>query len=881
MVDKGKKVSGPNGGYTFYQNWGDFLATGRFSNNSSASSGKSPINIKADVPLSDTGNPVPYVIGRRVVSEPCVLYYGNLTPIYTTDTATTTTSETIRYDNSGAGVILLQDVVVQTTTTVETTYISGYNIDVYMGICLGPEVKLVGVYYNNKKVWTGSIGPDRDSLTLPNDLGAVSGATVIFHGGAFDQALDPLTTEPDSPSYVGLAYAIVRNVRADLPLEGLFFEVERFPNPLGLTSDQNRYENDINPVTAIVDILTSDWGGAGISASYFNTTNLKSRAVTLRNEKNMCSIIENSLSPIKGVCGALLKQINGILYQNPRTAKLELSLVRQDYTININYAVGDSDINTLRRIEKTDWPNTLSKMFGNYTSRENDYAPDSIYVQSSSVTDKSKIGQGNYGYVMNKELCRDLISRDLSYASTPLFNISIETSRKIADALPGTVLFVSWSKYQLFGLVVYASKVRELPIDTNTVIVEANLMRVPNVSPVFDVPGEVYNPNVDFSPLAPEDAFFVTAPYWIARAAGGVDATSNTDVVVCLALPIPVNDLQSSFDVLSKYSDAGVGTEYIAYVKSGLYSTYAEIKVALDKYDGWTTGKLASLDITNVVNSINLSSVGAQGVKDGKIFAFLDDEIISFESVTNTGVGEYTLNNVHRALLDTVAASHAANARLLIIGNNYNNVLGGLFSYPLSISPSMTVISNSAYDGDLSVAASFKTFPSAWHVDSPRTLAPLRPSDTKLNGTRNTVAFDAAVGDDVDVTWKTRVRTTSTVKDQTDAAEISEVNSVGKYQYHTVVVVDAAGAETEIVSTPNTASANSITATLPGLSSYGPCYLYVKSKFEFAFGILSSVYKDMLPINIYPTSMYVTEDSTDDDIIFFTSEDGLSIYTQE
>jgi len=854
-----------------YDDWSDVINNTPIGTTSSTSSGKSPVDVSVNVPTSQIGVAVPYLIGRQLVSSPCVLSYGNLVPIMQTDSETTTTVETVNVIREG----LPYSAEITTSHVVETTYIVGYRMDLQLGICLGPDVKLVGIYYNQTKVWTGTLGPARGSITLPAGLGAIGGATLIFHGGAFDQTRDPIYTDPDIPGYVGLAYVIIQNIRADLPLDAIWFEVERFPNPLGLTSSQNRYLDDVNSITAIVDILTSDWGGAGLAITDINTTLIKEKAIIVANEHNYCSIIEDGNASIKGLVGTLLGQINGIAYQNPGTGKLELALVRKEFAFNLDNALGASDLISLRDFDKGSQNSVLSKLMGSYTDRSLNYKPNTISAQPNNVKNKSKIGSRNYGYVTNKALCRDLLGRDFARASTPLFGLSFEATRKAAELLPGSVVTLSWGEYHLYGVPVFVNKVSKMPIDENSVLVEATQLLTANVSPVFDM-GEAINPNIDLTPLAPVEAKFVTVPYWIARSIGMLKSSLNVNIVSAIVLPVPVNNMQSSFAVYSKYMASGSeSAQYIKYVNDGLYPTYAELLLPVTKYDGWTTGKLTDIKITNVINPINLVNIGLAGVKSGRLLAFIGNEIISFESVTQTGVGEYTLTNVYRGLLDTVAEDHAIGAEILIINNNYRSVLTAMFDYPLTGLPDFLILSSTAQIlGDLDVDSTWNIFSDAWAAANSRTLSPLRPTDTKLNGTRNIIPVDILLSSDITVSWKNRARTGQVILSQIDATEAGEVSVKGNYQYVDIMIGDVSVWQSD----KTAATPTSATVTLPDTGvPLGAQTLYVRSSLDFDFGTLSSVYHDDLQVNVLPGDMYLSEDSAS----YFVSEDDLTVYVQE
>src|SRR5690606_6003741 len=171
--------------------------------------------------------------------------------------------------------------------------------------------------------------PARATFTIGDNETAFRNCEVAFAGGAVDQDVDPWISTPDFPGHVGIAYIMIRGMRADIRLGAISFEVERFPNPLGLTSGQNRLDDDINCATAIYDLLTSKWGGAGLDTSDVELASLQAAALTYAAEANYCAIIVDRETTATAVIGALQDQTYSIIYQNPRTGKIEIKAIRE------------------------------------------------------------------------------------------------------------------------------------------------------------------------------------------------------------------------------------------------------------------------------------------------------------------------------------------------------------------------------------------------------------------------------------------------------------------------------------------------------------------------------------------------------------------------
>lgn len=861
---------------TYLKSLGDiYNLTGK---STSVASANAPVNPTVAVPTAEVGAAIPYNVGRFLVTSANVIWVGNLTPLYDNVVETTQTREPY-FTQIGPG-METWDLV--TTTTVITQYIKGYTLDSHIGICLGPDVVLRGIWYNNEKIWNGSIGPARTSVTLPENDTALSGAEVIFHGGAFDQTVDPTVTDPDMPAYVGVAYVIVRNMRADIPLQNLQFEVERFPNVLALAAGVNKFNDDLNTVSAIADIITNSWGGAGLDVSSIDIANLKTAASVAASENNGCAMATYGAG-VKNMLDNLLGQIYGILYQNPETGKLEISLIRDDALVFSDDAnFGNNNLVALRSFKKSSWSNTIDKMNGAYTNREDSYKPGTLLVQNIGSIGSNKVSGQSYPYISNATLCLAVVSRDLGLASSPLFKIQAEAMRKAAPLLPGDVVFVSWDTYHLYGVPILVTKVRKLPVEQNTIIFEGQQYLLPEITPVFEIPSTPFDPGIDVDPKAPTTAYIITVPYWIASRIGLVGSDTNSKVISPMFLPKPANSLQSSYSVRSKYmsNGSGLNDEYIVYIKQSIYPTYGQLSVAIGKYDGWTTGTLASIVLDGVINPGNLINVGTAGAHEGKLLAVIDNEFFSFTSYAVTGPNQVTLSGVNRALVDSVAADHPQNSDVYIFSNNYNNIIPTLFNYPLSSRPSWKIPSNVVNENGNVNNVDDYLITDAWAPNTLRTLAPVRPHDTKIEGVRNSTKVDIFLGSDVTVSWRTRARKSPQIQFQVDASEESETLPNGKYQYHTICVQDGGGTEREVETTPSTGGPtfNTLEVTFPaGGYGLGDGWLYVKSKLDLQFGTVENVFQDRLPVQILAAGTLLTED----DASFIGLENGSGLIVQE
>lgn len=802
-----------------------------------------------NIPQAYIGSPVAAVLGRKRVSNPNVIWTGNLRPLTEVTTSTQTTTE--EFDEEVTIGLVTQIITTTKTTTAvtTTTTIVGYLVDIHMGICLGPDVHLVAIYCDNAKIWEGDAGAARETFTIGENNTFLSEASCVFSGGAYDQAPEPLIDVPNYPGYVGIATLLMQGVRADLSMGNLSFEVVRIPNPLGIIDTANRIGDDLNVVSAIVEVATNEWGWGSLDISDIDVAGMSVLAATLAVEENMCSVKIETDTSLPAILDTLLDQAAMLIYQHPDDGLIHGALIRADY---IDYvALGKrftmSNIIELRNFEKTSWKDTIEQARGKYTERDNEYNEVSILAQNMANISQSGRGRSTatlyYAYVPNADLCAALLSRDLAAIAAPTYGFSLLTNRDGAALVPGDMITVTWPDYDILNEPMCVMRVRKQDIYSNNVTLTLRQMKYPDTTPLFANGSSSYDPGFDLSPVAPTSVAFITAPYFFARAQFGVTSKQTSPVVYPAILPVIANEVQYCFGAtLTNKPSASGDTELI---RAGLYPTYALLNGAIGAYDAFDDGILTSITIDGVVNGINLIDIGNDGVRDGRLFIIIGNEIMSFESAVDNSDGTWTLNNVHRALLDTVFEAHADNATVFIVGNNFNYVAAG-FSYPLGYTPAWAITSNSlAKTG----AVADGLVSSAWAPDYVRTLCPPRPHNTKINATaRSSAPVAITEGDSVTVTWLTRARTADGVSLMLDAADTAEVNGAST-QKHRVFHRSAGGTETELGAGPYTG--NSATFTMPNVAD-GAGSIFVQAEITLGGVLYTSKARDYIPVTISP-----------------------------
>jgi hypothetical protein len=808
-----------------------------FEDNSSEGSG--------NIPSASLGGIVSQVLGRKRVANHNLIWTGNIRPVTETITSVKTWVEEV---DLGGG----YTEKVTNTETITTVTTIGYLIDMMLGICLGDDVHLVGIYVDGTRVWNGDVGPARTSFTIPAGESFLSGVTCYFAGGEYDQAPDPLIDVADFPGHVGIATILLKDIRADFTMGQMSFEVIRIPNPLGLSTGVNRTGDDLNIVSALVEVMTNEWGWGGLDINLVDDTIFTAMAVIADNEGNIVSMKIDSEAGVNEIIGALQDQGSMIIFENPATQLVEGKMIRPT---SINYVTmprfNTGNIDEFRQWEKAGWRDTLEQARGLFTERDAEYNEVPVFIQNAANIAQSGRGKKtatfNYPFVPNKALALTLLGRDMGKIAAPNYSFSLVTSRKGAQLLPGDIISVFWPDFDVINVPMLIQSVRKQELNSRQVVLALKQIDFPETSALFGAGGGPYDPGFDVEPKTPLGMTAITAPYFLVRSGNGISSLDGNPLAYPLILAQAANNFQASFNAYVNNIPGASGE--VRIVESAPYPTYALLNGAMTQYAGFDTGEVASIVIDNVVNASNLIDVAEAGVRSGRLFMFIGNEILSFEDATNNGDGTWTLSSVHRALLDTVFEAHADNSPIYIMTNNFAAVSDNGFAVPVGYTPEFSVVSNGVTKQGL-IADAFIDDP--WLPTAIRHLAPPRPHNTKVDGNARSTAgtpVNVTEGASVTVTWATRRRISTVVALMLDAAESPETFDTATQEHH-VYHRSAGGVVTEI-GNPAGYVANTATFTMPNVTD-GAGTIYVEAEMMIAGILYKSQFQDRIPVTVIP-----------------------------
>lgn len=704
-------------------------------------------------PTSGEGSPIALLLGSTRQRGPNTLWYGD-------------------FDS----VAITKKVKTGLFSSKRVTVGYKYYIGLALGLCLGPGVVLKRIWFEKDEVWSGTAGPDPTSFTIDKpslwggeEKGGGFVGTLRFYGGSFTQPrnayMEAQIAPEETPAYVGQSILVLEHpyIGTQAQLKAMSFELARYTNGLGLSSVQNIIGDDLNPAEILYQLLTLDWGGLDVDPSDIEVSSFLSAAATLADEGNGMSLIISSANSGKAAIEEVLRQIDGIMYQDPTTGKVVLDLVRRDYLVEDLTVLDETNIVSVRNFSRTSWEDTINQVRVNFTNRANKFEKGSAIVQDmANINAQGRLRSTNISFpgVTMSQLAVEIATRELTQLSVPLFKATLEVNRRAAQLRPGEPFIMSWPEYGIAQVVMRVQRFNLGELIDGRIVIDCVQDEFATDLTVFAAPEPTYHDPADRSALPITQAAVVEVPYWMMQQQDFTPLPpTGSNRTFVMALARKPGDYQQGYTATIEQ-----GTASALAVDHDLYPESAVLNTAFDRLAGFSTGIMASMVInTPTDGGAWLVAAATAATKAGSNLIRLGAELMSFETVVNNGDGTWTLGTVRRGLLDTRAIDHAV----------------GEVLYLLSVDP----VSESEWAGTTALTGKFQSFtdkdetPYSSAASFPlapnrRYERPLPPDYLTVGGSR-TPATIVTVGPHT-IAWRPRSRLTTTIQTENDAADTEE-----------------------------------------------------------------------------------------------------------
>lgn len=700
-------------------------------------------------PKADEGAPINLVLGRVLVKGPNTLWAGDFKAIPIKKKQKT-------------GLFSSKKVIVGYT----------YYVGFQLGLGIGP-LTLHKIICDKDDLWTGTANADGQVLAInkPNLFGGKEKGggfigTARFYTGGFTQGINAYLEgrigAGDVPAYRGTCHLVFEkpNIGESNQLRQMSMEVSRYTNGLGLAGGLEKIGDDMNPMELLYQAFTLGWGGLNVSPDLLDLDSLRDCAAVLFDESNGMSLNIASANGGKDITNEVVRQVDGLMYQDPLTGKIVFKLIRYDYVIEDLPVFDESNVIAVRGYTSKLWEDTNNQVRVKYTNRDKNYVDGIAGVQdlaNISAQERIKSVTNSYPGCMRGDLATDLATRDLSQTSVPLLAASLETNREGANLRPGDVFVWAWKEYNI-GMVVMRVKNFDLgALNDNKIAFDCNQDTFAVNQTVFAPPsGEgsgIVRPDTEAGPATVR--FVSEAPYFFANA-GGLSVGDTQTFILVAAVPPTASD---EYDV---YTSNDTVT-YNMSESGSVYTPVGTLNTAITAAANRSTGIIPSITITS--DSDEIEPVTAGEIAQGYGLFYIDGELFAHEGVTDNGDGTFTLANVRRSLLDTYPAAHSSGARVwFVIGDNIvEDVFNATDNIRVKLTPrtiSDTLDVNAAPYDALTLAN--------------RANRPLHPGNIQFDAGTPFAAPANATGSKT-VTWANRSRTSLVIYSTVDPTSETEL----------------------------------------------------------------------------------------------------------
>lgn len=699
-------------------------------------------------PRAEEGAPVPLIFGRVLMRGPNTGWVGDFEAVPIKKKQKT-------------GLFSSKKVIIG------YTYYIGLQLILGLGRCT-----LHKIICDKDILWQGTATADGTSMSinLPNLFGGKEKGggfigTLRYYTGSVTQGINAYLEAKNpgmTPAYRGFAYIVLEkcNIGEANQLRTMHFEMSQYTNGLALGGGIEKIGDDMNPMELLYQAFTLDWGGLDVDIDLLDLDSLHACAQTLYNEGNGMSLCISQPNGGKELANEVLRQVDGLMYQDPLTGKMVMRLIRNDYDIDELPIFDESNIIMIRSFTSKLWEDTVNQVRVKYTNREKNYETGTGMVQDmANINAQGRVRSITQSYpgIMLGTLGVEVATRDLTQGSVPLMSASIEMNRQGAALRPGDPFLWAWDAYGLERVVMRVKNFDLGALNDNRIAVECNQDDFAVDLTVFAPPsGEGSGVIIPSDPALPATARMVREGAYFFASNGGVALNPNQTVVIVSAAPPTGSE---EFDVY--ISDDG-GVNYSVSAEGVVYTPSGTLGTAIAAATGLTTGIIPSMTIAS--SSDEIESVTAAEIAQGYGLFYIGSELFAHETVINNGDGTYELINVRRALLDTVPAAHAVSDWVwFVAGDNIiDDPQGATDTIRVKVAPStfkdQLAVEEAPYDtlGLLS-----------------RAQRPLRPGNVKFNGG---VAFTPPldpVGSQT-ITWANRNRLNAKILSIVDATSDNE-----------------------------------------------------------------------------------------------------------
>lgn len=547
-----------------------------------------------------------------------------------------------------------------------------YYIGMDLSLCLGPNVVLKKIWFGKKVVWEGSLATEGTivlndpELYGGEDRNGGIGGTVAFYPGNLTQSQDSyLATHigEGAPRYNGVCHLVFRDFwfGNSTSIDAINVEVQCLHNSLGLGGEAVMPNGlDLNPIEGLYDLYVNNWGRLGVNPLSIDTDSFRTAGSTVYAEGNGMSLEIARSNTGSDLSKEILRQVNGILYQDVETAKIRLKLIRRDYDAAELVELTPSSVKAITNFTKKLWEETFNQVRVKFRNRENDYADAAALWQDfANINFQNRVRGSEVSFpgIFDPAVANMVAAREGSEVNVPLFQIEFEANRKISSLRPGDCFRMSWPEYGMSDVVMRIRTFDTGELKNGAISVMATQDEFSSDAITFADPVPTLWDPPDLLPSEIDEGVVMEVPTWFQRKT----EYAPLDQALMWALARRPGLQSQGFNVNTSqdaFATSEMPNENVLYQGSALLESNYDITTAFaNGFDASGTGIVIDmLDGAFIPTTATDSDIKTLGVNLMRI----GDEIIAYRTVTSLGAGRYRLTNLHRCMVGTIFRSHAA-----------------------------------------------------------------------------------------------------------------------------------------------------------------------------------------------------------------------------
>lgn len=413
---------------------------------------------RIDIPKTDEGSSVPLLFGKALVRKPVIAWHGNADRI---DDVAHAGLSYYRIDIHWMCAIPMSGGT--------NRYWSAYASEKKMGLLPSPPVLPGGgaLYSQDNSVTVGNeLSPD--FLSLPFEFWDGSPTQDLSTGSLLSLCnADAGIAATEVPGYRGVmtlttGHQTSKLMRREPSLPDIAFELSSYPPYPSIWDSGGSFfgtwqqcgDDGANPADVIASILCDRYGKLGRDPStYLDSASFRLAAQTLYVEGHGFSRAFEDRKATGEMLDEILRQIDGVLYQEPTTGLFVLKLIRADYDPNSLQTIDPTNCEAIDNFAAAGWANTINKVRLIFTNRADGYQDGSATAQNMANA------AGQDGEVRELEIrmpgvCTQAIAdilaaRELAAVSRPLRRCRAKVSRVFWNRRPGDCVNLNWPELNI------------------------------------------------------------------------------------------------------------------------------------------------------------------------------------------------------------------------------------------------------------------------------------------------------------------------------------------------------------------------------------------------------------------------------------------------